>query len=230
MTDSQSLIISQAITAGSSSAEAYELAFPTNRNKTNTGSLYVMSSATVQKTYSTQSYEVLNPTSLDLHTRGQANYWVTASVTIPSGIATFISSSLGLGPAGTTAKVSISSSYFTLSVNSDIENSNDVRGFNILPYNGVISTINGFNEFSSSTFNNYTEYFVVMYVSASKANMGGIVTSPLVISLGTSQLNSATRNGNDSTTNVSEHAAFALKYPNNTTKADWVDGISPKNR
>jgi hypothetical protein len=41
---------------------------------------------------------------------------------------------------------------------------------------------------------------------------------------------SATRNGNDSTTNVTEHAAFALKYPNNTTKAGWVDDISPKNQ
>jgi hypothetical protein len=44
------------------------------------------------------------------------------------------------------------------------------------------------------------------------------------------QLNSATRNGNDSTTNVSEHIAFATKYPNNTNKAGWVNGVSPKNR
>jgi hypothetical protein len=70
MTDAQSLIITQAINAGSSSAEAYALAFPTNRNRTNTGSLYIKSSATVQKTYSTNSYAVLNPTSADLHTRG----------------------------------------------------------------------------------------------------------------------------------------------------------------
>ena len=41
---------------------------------------------------------------------------------------------------------------------------------------------------------------------------------------------SATRNGNDSITNISEHAAFAIKYPNNTTKAGWVNGISPKNQ
>jgi hypothetical protein len=70
MTDAQSLIITQATNAGSSSAEAYALAFPTNRNRTNTGSLYIKSSATVQKTYSTNSYAVLNPTSADLHTRG----------------------------------------------------------------------------------------------------------------------------------------------------------------
>ena len=69
MTDAQSLIITQAINAGSSSAEAYALAFPTNRNRTNTGYTY-LSSATVQKTYSTNSYAVLNPTSADLHTRG----------------------------------------------------------------------------------------------------------------------------------------------------------------
>ena len=41
---------------------------------------------------------------------------------------------------------------------------------------------------------------------------------------------SVTSNGNDSTTNVSEHVAFATKYPNNTTKEGWVDGVSPKNR
>jgi hypothetical protein len=44
------------------------------------------------------------------------------------------------------------------------------------------------------------------------------------------QLNSTTRNGNDSTTNVSEASAFATKYPTNTTKAGWVGGISPKNQ
>jgi|688.fasta_scaffold229749_3 hypothetical protein len=64
MTDAQSLIITQATNAGSSSAEAYALAFPTNRNRTNTGSLYIKSSATVQKTYSTNSYAVLNPSGL----------------------------------------------------------------------------------------------------------------------------------------------------------------------
>jgi hypothetical protein len=44
------------------------------------------------------------------------------------------------------------------------------------------------------------------------------------------ELNSATRNGNDSTTNVSEAMAFATKYPNNTTKEGWVGGVSPKNQ
>jgi hypothetical protein len=44
------------------------------------------------------------------------------------------------------------------------------------------------------------------------------------------QLNSATRNGNDSTTNVDIYTAYSTKYPNNTTKAGWVDGVSPKNR
>jgi hypothetical protein len=55
-------------------------------------------------------------------------------------------------------------------------------------------------------------------------------TNYWVVVDGKSQMNSATRNGNDSTTNVSEHTAFATKYPNNTTKAGWVAGISPKNR
>ena len=87
MTDAQSLIITQAINAGSSSTEAYALAFPTKRrtnaigeintngNYNMTGSSYVnntnfnnytyiKSSATVQKTYSTNSYQVLNPSGL----------------------------------------------------------------------------------------------------------------------------------------------------------------------
>ena len=47
-----------------------------------------------------------------------------------------------------------------------------------------------------------------------------------------SQLNSATRNGNDSTTNVSEHAAFAAKYPTNKRNWTLINGVltSPKNQ
>ena len=44
------------------------------------------------------------------------------------------------------------------------------------------------------------------------------------------QLNSATRNGNDSTTNVDIYTAYSTKYPNNTTKVGWVGGVSPKNQ
>ena len=46
------------------------------------------------------------------------------------------------------------------------------------------------------------------------------------------QLNSATRNGNDSTTNVSEHVAFATKYPTDTRGWSLVKGVltSPKNQ
>jgi hypothetical protein len=46
------------------------------------------------------------------------------------------------------------------------------------------------------------------------------------------ELNSATRNGNDSTTNVSEHVAFATKYPTNTNGWTLVNGVltSPKNQ
>ena len=43
------------------------------------------------------------------------------------------------------------------------------------------------NNFSSSTFNNFTESFVVMHASASKANMGNVVTNNLIVSLGTTQ-------------------------------------------
>jgi hypothetical protein len=31
-------------------------------------------------------------------------------------------------------------------------------------------------------------------------------------------------------TNVTDIAAYVAKYPNNTTKAGWVDGVSPKNQ
>jgi hypothetical protein len=66
---SSNQIYQDCVMAGSSSQDATETAYPTNRNRTNTGYTY-LSSATVQKTYSTNSYSVLNPTSTDLHTRG----------------------------------------------------------------------------------------------------------------------------------------------------------------
>ena len=31
-------------------------------------------------------------------------------------------------------------------------------------------------------------------------------------------------------TNVTDIAAYVAKYPNNTSKAGWVNGVSPKNR
>jgi hypothetical protein len=103
----------------SSSNQAFEAKYPNNDNRTNKGYTY-LSSATIQKTYSTNSYAVLNPTSADLHTRGQINYWITGSTIIPKGVATFTTSSLGLGPANTTAKVSIPVSNFTSLFNSSI--------------------------------------------------------------------------------------------------------------
>ena len=162
------------------------------------------------------------------------NYWITGSAIIPTGVATFTTSSLGLGPANTTAKVSIPVSHFSRLSASPINDTNDVRGFNILTYNGIISTLPEYNEFSSSISGTAVDYtisnFVVIHVSASKANMGSVVGNDLYVTLGTTQNSSATRNGNDSTTNVSGHAAFAAKYPNNTTKAGWVSNVSPKNQ
>jgi hypothetical protein len=152
--------------------------------------------------------------------RNGTNYWVTGSTIIPAGVASFVTASTGLGPVNTSAKVSITSSYFTPLFNSNINDSNDVKQFGILSYNGVISTIAGYNDFSSSTFNNYTQSFVVMHISASKANMGNVVTNDLIVSLGTTQNSSVTRNGNDSTTNVSESMAFATKYPTNTNRTN----------
>lgn len=193
---SSNQIYQDCIQAGSSSQDATETAYPTNTNPTNLGTTY-LSSATVQKTYSTNTYAVLNPTSADLHTRGQRNYWVTGSITIPSAAITFttaswanvklnslVSASIA---TGSIAKVSITSSYFTPLFNSNINDSNDVKAFSVLAYNGVVSTLNGFNEYSSSTFNNVSESFAVIYVSASRASMGSVVTNDLNVSIGTVQ-------------------------------------------
>jgi hypothetical protein len=164
------------------------------------------------------------------------NYWVTGSTIIPASALNtgsfFVTSSLGLGPVNTSAKVSITSSYFTPLFNSNINDSNDVKKFSILSYNGVISTIAGFNEFSSSTSNDFTESFVVMFVSASKDNMGSVVTNDLIVSLGTTQNSSATNVRPTNTTG--SNAAFEIKYPTNKTDWSYVETqgalVSPKNQ
>ena len=64
-----------------------------------------------------------------------------------------------------------------------------------------------------------------MYVSASKTNMGNVVTSnyqifnPIIPSRFVR-----------TKTNVTDIAAYVVKYPNNTTKEGWVNGVSPKNQ
>jgi hypothetical protein len=165
-------------------------------------------------------------TNRDLGTK----YWTTGSTVITAGVATFVTSSYGLGPVNTSAKVSIPVENFVAKNTQTIHSQDDVKGFSILAYNGIISTIAGYNDFSSSTFNNVSQSYVVLHVSASKANMANVVTNALYISLGTTQNSPATRNGNDSTTNVDIYTAYSTKYPNNTTKAGWVGGISPKNQ
>jgi len=186
--------------------------------------------------------------------RNGTNYWITGSTIIPAGVATFVTASLGLGPVNTSAKVSIPSSYFTPFFNSNINDSNDLKKFGILSYNGVISTIAGFNEFSSSNeiivvpSSSYqseggdiitseysyalTSSFVVIHISASKANMGSVVTNNLNISLGTTQNSSETNTRPANTTG--SNAAFEIKYP--TDKSDWSyvetrgELVSPKNQ
>jgi hypothetical protein len=157
------------------------------------------------------------------------NYWITGSTIITAGIASFVTSSYGLGPVNTSAKVSIPIENFHAKNTQTIRQQADVRGFSILGYNGVISTIEGYNDFSSSTFNGVSQSYVVIHVSASKANMGNVCGGALYMSLGTTQNSSATTASN-ATTNVDIYTAYSTKYPNNTTKAGWVGGISPKNR
>jgi len=118
------------------------------------------------------------------------NYHITSSVIIPSASALFTTSSYGLGPANTSAKVAIQIQEFSRVINKNFNDSNDVKSFNILPFNGIISHIGGYNEFSSSTFNDVSQSYAVMYISASKANMGSVVGNNLVVNLGTTQLRS----------------------------------------
>jgi hypothetical protein len=164
--------------------------------------------------------------------RNGTNYSTTGSAFISAGVASFVTSSLGLGPANTSAKVSIPVENFVGKNTRTPHEANDVKGLLILNYNGVISTIAGYNSISSSTFNGFTESFVVMHVSASKANMGTLVTSPLYISLGTTQNSSKTNTRPTNTTG--SNAAFETKYP--TDKSNWsyvlTQGalVSPKNQ
>jgi hypothetical protein len=118
------------------------------------------------------------------------NYHTTSSVIIPSASALFTTSSYGLGPANTSAKVAIQIQEFSRVINKNVNDSNDVKLFNIIPFNGIISNIGGYNEFSSSTFNNVSQSYAVMYISASKVNMGSVVGNNLVVNLGTTQLRS----------------------------------------
>jgi hypothetical protein len=118
------------------------------------------------------------------------NYHITSSVIIPSASALFTTSSYGLGPANTSAKVAIKIEEFIRVIDENFNNSGDVQSFSIIPFNGIVSNIAGYNEFSSSTFNNVSQSYAVMYVSASKANMGSVVGNNLVVNLGTTQLRS----------------------------------------
>ena len=153
------------------------------------------------------------------------NYSTTGSMIIASASATFTTSSLGLGPVNTSAKVSIPVENF---IESNTRTANDVKGFSILSYNGIISTIVGYNDFSSSTFNSVSQSYVVIHVSASKANMGSVVGNNLYLSLGTTQNSSKTNTRPTNTTG--SNGAFEARYPNNLSKSGWVSGISPKNQ
>ena len=229
--------IQQSFEASASNAAA-QTANPTRTNRTNTGSLYVKSGATIQKTYSTNSYAVLNPNDPNAN-KGDTNYWITGSIVIgnyflSASLVQITTSSLGLGPSNTSAKVAIPVDYLKFAYNSNEITNRELSGLSILPYNGVIKTIENSNQFSSSLTTNY----VVMHISASKNNMGNIAGGDLVIGLGTQQQSSKgvqrvmgiyTENG---IIVSSSNQAFEAKYP--TDKSDWIliNGklTSPKNQ
>jgi hypothetical protein len=137
--------IINATNAGSSSAQALGLGYPTSTNTSNLGYTY-KSSVTSVKTYSTASYAVLNPTSADLHTRGQRK---TIMVSADSSFNSVIDDrvALTIGTSLTDASVSpkfntINASKFTttysngtvLVVGDDtyIKDSNLQNGFNLV--------------------------------------------------------------------------------------------------
>jgi hypothetical protein len=140
----------------------------------------------------------LNPTT-DTKRSG-SNYWVTGSLRVSAGTALFRSASwANVGTqanlsasiaTGSIAKVAIPISELNPSFNSLLIDSNDVKGLRILNYNGVVSNIDGYNSFSSSTFNGTAQTHAVIYVSASRANMGNVAGKDLILDLGTVQLKS----------------------------------------
>jgi hypothetical protein len=162
--------------------------------------------------------------------RNGTNYSTTGSMIIASASVTFTTSSLGLGPVNTSAKVSIPVENFIAKNTRIPVEANDVKGFSILSYNGIISTIGGYNDFSSSTFNNISQSYVVIHVSASKDNMGSVVGNNLYLSLGTTQNSSKTNTR--PTNNVTVNSAFETKYPTNKTGWTSIGGVltSPKNQ
>ncbi len=168
------------------------------------------------------------------------NYWITGSTTIPSVSIQFTTASwenvqnnsqLSASIAtGSIAKVSIPTNVFTNLYNSNIDGT-IVKRLKILNYNGVVSTLTEYNQISSSISNGTTSYFAVLYVSASRASMGNVVTNNPIVDLGTVQNSSNTIKKTfaaDGTINE----AFEAKYP--TNKSDWslINGklTSPKNQ
>jgi hypothetical protein len=163
--------------------------------------------------------------------RNGTNYWITGSMIIASASVQFTSASYGLGPVNTTVKIAIPVENF-IGTNTRIPiETNDVKGFSILAYNGIISSIGGFNEFSSSTFNGVSQSYAVLYASASKANMGSVVGNNVYISLGTTQ-NSSLPSTFVNPNSGSANQEFEKKYPTNKTRWTSIGGIltSPKNQ
>jgi hypothetical protein len=163
--------------------------------------------------------------------RNGTNYWITGSMIIASASVQFTSASYGLGPVNTTVKIAIPVENF-IGKNTRIPiESNDVKGFSILAYNGIISSIGGFNEFSSSTFNGVSQSYAVLYASASKANMGSVVGNNVYISLGTTQ-NSSLPSTFVNPNSGSVNQEFEKKYPTNKTRWTSIGGVltSPKNQ
>jgi hypothetical protein len=194
-------------TTNVSEASAFATKYPTNENRTNKGTNYYGVSG---------SFQLFGPATIP--TSPSASIVFTTASWANLGNSEVYSASAA---ANNIVKIAITSSYFDI-----IQiNSSNVTSLYLSASANINSTLNTFNFLSSSVSNNVDYNYIVMYVSASKTNMGNVVTSnyqifnPIIPSRFVR-----------TKTNVTDIAAYVAKYPNNTTKAGWVDGVSPKNR
>jgi hypothetical protein len=198
-------------TTNVSEASASALKYPTNENRTNKGTNYYGLSG---------SFQPFGPATIP--TTGISSASLSITFTTASwdnlGNAELYSASAA---ANNIVKIAITSSYFDII---QINDSN-VTTLYLSASANINSTLNTFNFVSSSITDDVNYKHIVMYASASKTNMGNVVTSnyqifnPIIPSRFVR-----------TKTNVTDIAAYVAKYPNNTTKAGWVDGVSPKNQ
>jgi hypothetical protein len=186
----------------SSSKQAEEVRYATSadlhtRGQVNywiTSSFIISKENVVFTSASLKDYIYVVPTSHSLSTIdytdqslvGDILYYYSASVIVTKSLqsltaTTSFSESVALGRI---AKISVPFEY-VVSIAKPTKSS--VAKITLLNYNGIVQSLNTFNTISSSISNGVTSSFAVLFVSASKANMGSVVGNNLYASLGTTQ-------------------------------------------